>query len=444
MDSIINHQNHVAQTTYPTHLTEGCINPLRRTSWKQIININSRFRDNYYLTPSTDFFVTLPGIPNKVTSMRLVKVTLPNFIYTVNKNTGSDNFYIKVDYIDGSPNTFKSQIFLRSGSYSGEEIASEITNAINFFIGPTLAPILSNRITGIYDKTTGKICFNIDWGSPPSSIITEVTLCFNYIEPGKSIETYYNNENIAKAFCKNDEIFSIVPNGLYKDQLTLGWLLGFRGKYVYKSPKNATTDPIITNFLTNGIKDQNPYATKGLSRKELKNLNNITPRRARVTQVKNNGMQYLEPTYNCCDPSGQMFEPNDISFCYEIVPPPTPPATLPPGKFTTDFFNNFCGESIYDPISNRYFLLSVNDYQNNHTRALISPMQEEVLHDSHILGKVYGPCCDCCIDSNTRIYFGPSSINRLHIKLLDEFGRVVDLNNGDFSFSLELELLYDL
>ena len=85
MDSIIYHQNHQAATTYPTHLTEGCINPLRRTSWKQIININSRFRDNYYITPSTDFFVTLPGIPSKVTSMRLVKVTLPNFIYTVNK-----------------------------------------------------------------------------------------------------------------------------------------------------------------------------------------------------------------------------------------------------------------------------------------------------------------------------------------------------------------------
>jgi hypothetical protein len=144
-----------------------------------------------------------------------------------------------------------------------------------------------------------------------------------------------------------------------------------------------------------------------------------------------------------------MFEPNDISFCYQIVRPKTVPIKLrgkdpAPGPFTTDNSNNFCGESIYDPISNRYFLLSVNDYQNNHTRALISPMQEEALHDSYILGKVYGPCCDCCIDGNERIYFGPSSINRLHIKLLDEFGRVVDLNNGDFSFSIELELLYDL
>lgn len=447
MDSIIYHQNHQTQTTYSTHLTEGCVNPLRRTAWKQIININSRFRDNYYLTPSTDFFVTLPGIPSKVTSMRLVKVTLPNFIYTVNKNTGSDNFYIKVNYFFGVPpnSIYESHIFLKSGSYSGEEIANEITNALNFY----LPPALKNRIKGFYNKITGKICFTIEWLSPlvGAAVIEEVTLCFNYIEPCKGFLDC--SANSSEIFCKNKEIFSQTPNTLYKDQLSLGWILGFRGNYVYKFPKDATTDPIITNFLTNGIKHQEPYVTRGLSRKELKNLSNITPRRARVTQVKNNGMQYLEPTYNCCDPSGQMFEPNDISFCYQIVRPNTVPIKLrgkdpAPGPFTTDSSNNFCGESIYDPISNRYFLLSVNDYQNNHTRALISPMQEEALHDSYILGKVYGPCCDCCIDGNERIYFGPCSINRLHIKLLDEFGRVVDLNNGDFSFSIELELLYDL
>jgi hypothetical protein len=297
MDSIIYHQNHQAATTYPTHLTEGCINPLRRTSWKQIININSRFRDNYYITPSTDFFVTLPGIPSKVTSMRLVKVTLPNFIYTVNKNTGSNSFYIKVNYVFGVPiPPFESYIFLKSGSYSGEEIANEITNALNFY----LPSALTNRITGFYNKITGKICFTIEWKSPliGAAVIEEVTLCFNYIEPCKGFLDC--SGNAAEIFCKNKEIFSQTPNTLYKDQLTLGWILGFRGNYVYKSPKNATTNPIITNFLTNGIKDQGPYVTKGLSRKELKNLSNITPRRARVTQVKNNGMQYLEPLVVKC------------------------------------------------------------------------------------------------------------------------------------------------
>ena len=43
-----------------------------------------------------------------------------------------------------------------------------------------------------------------------------------------------------------------------------------------------------------------------------------------------------------------------------------------------------------------------------------------------------------------RTYFGPVNIKKLHIKLLDELGRKVDLNNRDFSFGIEIEQLYDV
>ena len=42
-----------------------------------------------------------------------------------------------------------------------------------------------------------------------------------------------------------------------------------------------------------------------------------------------------------------------------------------------------------------------------------------------------------------RIYNGPVTLKKLHIKILDKFGNVVDLNNMDFSFTLELEILYE-
>lgn len=72
-------------------------------------------------------------------------------------------------------------------------------------------------------------------------------------------------------------------------------------------------------------------------------------------------------------------------------------------------------------------------------------MQKDTLTDGNILAKVYGACGgDCCYDNEERIYFGPTNISRLNIRLLDEFGRVVDLNNGDYSFTLEVEILYDL
>ena len=49
-------------------------------------------------------------------------------------------------------------------------------------------------------------------------------------------------------------------------------------------------------------------------------------------------------------------------------------------------------------------------------------------------------------DSSDRIfkernYFGPVRIKKLRIRLLDENGRVVDLNNGDLTVSLEVECL---
>ena len=42
-----------------------------------------------------------------------------------------------------------------------------------------------------------------------------------------------------------------------------------------------------------------------------------------------------------------------------------------------------------------------------------------------------------------RNYFGPVDIERLEIKLLDEYGRIINLNNMDWSFALTMECLYE-
>ena len=42
-----------------------------------------------------------------------------------------------------------------------------------------------------------------------------------------------------------------------------------------------------------------------------------------------------------------------------------------------------------------------------------------------------------------RRYNGPVNLRQLHIQLLDKFGAILDLNNMDWSFTLELELLYE-
>ena len=42
-----------------------------------------------------------------------------------------------------------------------------------------------------------------------------------------------------------------------------------------------------------------------------------------------------------------------------------------------------------------------------------------------------------------RRYNGPINLTRLQIKIVDHFGSVIDLNNMDFSLTLELQILYE-
>ena len=53
-------------------------------------------------------------------------------------------------------------------------------------------------------------------------------------------------------------------------------------------------------------------------------------------------------------------------------------------------------------------------------------------------------CVSRCRSMNVGVdtYFRVN-IKKIHVRLLDRFGDVIDLNNMDYSFSLELEILYD-
>ena len=48
------------------------------------------------------------------------------------------------------------------------------------------------------------------------------------------------------------------------------------------------------------------------------------------------------------------------------------------------------------------------------------------------------------IITGARQYFGPVDIRKVHIQLVDEFGRVLDMHNMDYSFCLTFETIYDL
>ena len=104
----------------------------------------------------------------------------------------------------------------------------------------------------------------------------------------------------------------------------------------------------------------------------------------------------------------------------------------------------------------RYGFISVEDYQKNTGPSYIVAYANSVLQDNIITRinlaelqadvGVYQSSSDPGLSNQlnrTREYFGPVDIQRMHIALFDEFGRVIDLNNMDWSLTLAFELLYN-
>jgi hypothetical protein len=105
-------------------------------------------------------------------------------------------------------------------------------------------------------------------------------------------------------------------------------------------------------------------------------------------------------------------------------------------------------EAVYDTLGSNYYILSIDDFNKNYSNTLTSPFQESMFTNQNAIAKIPNNAnlqqLDDIFYQSKREYFGPVNIKKLHIKLLDELGRVVDLNNNDFSFSVQIEQLYDV
>jgi len=114
---------------------------------------------------------------------------------------------------------------------------------------------------------------------------------------------------------------------------------------------------------------------------------------------------------------------------------------------------SYMSETNINPyIALSYFFLSIDDFQNNSpplfipafSRMTMPPsiiarvsLLKQSSNNHHVLQPIQ-------IVSEPRRYFGPIDIQRFHIRLLDAYGRVLDMNGADYSFCLLLHVVYDL
>lgn len=317
-------------------LQQRFINPLKKKVVTKVLNIDSRFRDNYYTTTSTDFNIKLPLSFEKVTQMELMHIELPLTFYAITKEKGNNYFWIKMIPFStsGITSDIIFQVEFEDGNYTSSQIAQYMEQQIMIYIPDTITSDDSSFNVTI-DSYTNKLSLELNQTATSFSGF-EINFSCPYMED----EIYNSASDSELASCYN-------TGGSSSLQLKLGWALGFRfSKY------SAST-----------------FAT---------------------------------------------------------------------------------GEAPYENPLPRYLYLAIDDYNNNVNNCIFSAFNSSILN-KNILAKLgyYGSSFDIYkvykVDDGQhyRTYFGPVTIRKISIKVIDEYGRQVDLNNMDFSFGLALTCLYD-
>jgi len=314
---IQNRQETIFLTSNPSNFVPGRMNPLRNRIIRQTLNIDSRFRDNYYANTSSNYHYDLPLLIKNVVSLQLASMDFPCTFYNINKAFDNNYFTLII-------NNTSFVVTIPDGNYTSEDFVNCINNILstapgNFkYIYFTID--ISNGASG-----TGKMIVGIRNNDIDFNIDTTFNFTIDFIKDTNGLE----NKSIP------------LP-------LKLGWMMGFR----------------------NGV-----Y------------VNNST----------------------------------------------------------------YVSEGIIDLLSHRYIYLVVNDYNNNVNDGFYASFTDSILN-KNILARISIQANGFNIISQNNLglityprqYFGPVNIQKLQIQLLDEYGRILDLNNMDYSICLTMETIYDL
>ena len=304
-------------SSYPSEFFPGVINPLKKRTIKKNLNIDTRFRENYFSSPSTNFNFALPIDFDNVLQMQLTSLELPTTYYNVSKQYGNNFFSITVTTSSGTSTTV---VTIPDGNYNYDGIVNIINTQLTNLGAPFNEVVFLLNINN--NSGSGQMMVGI---KPPPNITTITSLSLNFQADRFGI----------------DDRSTPLP-------LKFGWTLGFR----------------------NGIYE-----------------NNL----------------------------------------------------------------NYVSEGIVDVTGPRYIYLVVDDHNNNVNNGFYSAFNSSLLNNN-ILARIslQSRFFDVQITNNLNIvttpreYFGPVNIKNINIQLLDEYGRVLDINNMDYSFCLTLITAYDV
>jgi hypothetical protein len=193
--------------SFPSEFVTGVINPLKKRTIKKNLNIDSRFRENYYTSPASNYNITLPINMNNVIQMQLSAIEIPTTFYVVSKQYGNNYFSITV-------NDEPTIINIPDGNYSQATIMDAINNQLSLA------------------------------GTPFNKVLFKVNIVNANTGTGQTLVGFYDlsaNESIELNFQADRSGLNDRNTPL---PLKLGWLLGFRNG-IYVNNLNYVSEGVV-------------------------------------------------------------------------------------------------------------------------------------------------------------------------------------------------------
>jgi hypothetical protein len=190
----------------PSEFFPGIINPLKKRTIKKNLNIDTKFRENYYSSPSTNFNFTLPTNMNDVIQMQLAAIELPTSFYVISKQYGNNFFSISV-------NGSTSVVNIPDGNYNQNTILDAINSKLSLLGDP-------------YDKVMFIVNLINNTGSAQTLVGEKISGSITSLELDFQADIYGQQDRSTP-----------LP-------LKFGWCLGFRNG-IYVNNLNYVSEGII-------------------------------------------------------------------------------------------------------------------------------------------------------------------------------------------------------
>jgi hypothetical protein len=301
--------------THPSEYFPGWVNPVKKRNRNIVLNIDTRFRESYYVTQSSNFHINLPMKINSVVTMELSAIEFPpTAFYSVSKMLGNNFFWLRAGS-DAAGDLEEIAVIVPDGNFT----ASNAVDLINTF--------LQTQTTSTYLQY---IYFSVNENATATSGSSQLIVAVNESYPFGTPFTFIVDLQAD---------INGVPDYSTPLPLKLGWKLGFRnGIYINNSA----------------------YVSEGVL--------------------------------------------------------------------------NLAGAS--------YLYLAIDDY-NNANNTFFSAFNESLLNKNILARVAVQSSVSAAVTfsnigliTTPREYYGPVNIEKMQIQMLDEYGRIINLNNMDFSFCL--------